>query len=381
MVVLVNQLTIPVFLDVANAIAKSGKPVTLFTGKVEESHTSLFPGIQVVHSIAYRRRSLLSRMITWSIFALQLWVYLMFKRGMKHILVVTNPPLAPIVVSWIARWRKIPYTVLVYDLYPEALSQAGVSSERNWIFTRWKKINPSVFNPARSLITLSESMKAALKPYVATPDRIQIIPNWVETAYIKPVAKTQNPFLTRYGLHDKMVVLYSGNMGLTHDLESLLAAAALVRDHARIFFVMVGDGAKRAKLLAMKESTQLENVLFLPYQSVHDFPYAMAAADIGVVTLGVGAEGISVPSKTYINMAAGACLLTIAPRGSELNRLVETYQCGYICEPRKPQAIAAFLITMLKDQGQLARFKENARKASLHFGSENANRYVEVVKD
>ena len=381
MVLLVNQLTIPVFADVANALAKQGKPVTLFTGKVEESYTALSPGITVVHAVAYRRGSLGSRFITWLLFTFHLMGYVLTKRGITHILVVTNPPLAPIVVSRLARWRKIPYSVLVYDLYPEALSQAGVSSERNWIFKQWQKINPSVFNNAHGLITLSESMKAALAPYVANPERIRIIPNWVETSYIRPVPKNENPFLARHGLHGKLVVLYSGNMGMTHDLESLLEAATILKGRTEICFVLIGEGAKRNKLLAMKESGHLENVLFLPYQSAQDFPFAMAAGDIGVVTLGVGAEGISVPSKTYVNMAAGLCLLTIAPKVSELNRIVETYACGYICEPHHPADIVSFLMTMTTDKEQLQRYRENARKASFHFGSENANQYVDVVKD
>lgn len=379
MVLLINQLTIPVFADVANAIARSGKRVTLFTGKVEESHTALLPDIRIVQSVAYRRGSLWSRLLTWSLFTIHLKFFLLTTRGITHILVVTNPPLAPIVVSRIARWRKIPYSVLVYDLYPEALSQAGVSSERHWIFKAWQRINPSIFNPARTVITLSESMKAALAPYVNAPERIRIIPNWVETSYIRPIPKAENPFRVKHALQHKLVVLYSGNMGMTHDLESLVEAAALLKEQTEICFVLIGDGAKRNKLLAMKEEAGLHNVLFLPYQSAQDFPYAMAAADIGVVTLGVGAEGISVPSKTYVNMAAGLGLLTIAPKGSELNRLVETYDCGYICEPQHPASIVSFLIDMTKNKIQLMCFQKNARNAACHFGSENAYRYVDVV--
>lgn len=130
----------------------------------------------------------------------------------------------------------------------------------------------------------------------------------------------------------------------------------------------------------MKQNENLSNVIFLPFQSAQDFPFAMAAADIGVVTLGTGAEGISVPSKTYVNMAAGLCLLTIAPKSSELNRIVETYSCGYICEPNHPTDIVSFLTTINNDKTQLRHYQENARKASLRFGSENANQYVDVVK-
>jgi len=380
MILLINQLTIPIFADVANALSATGEDVILFTGKIDESHTPLRHEIKVVHSFAYKRKSLFTRFLSWFLFSAHLVLFLLTKRKIRHILVVTNPPLAPIVVSVLARLRKINYSVLIYDLYPEALSQAGLSSERSWIYRRWQKINPTIFDHAKRIVTLSESMRSAISVHIRNKDLIQVIPNWVETSYIKPIPKSENPFVMRQGLSGKFVVMYSGNMGLTHDLESLLDAAFLLKSNSKFVFVLIGEGAKLATLLARKERENLDNVIFLPYQSAHDFPLAMAAAEVGVVTLGVGAEGISVPSKTYVNMAAGLCLLTIAPKGSELNRLVEMYDCGFICEPKHPELIVSFLNEIAQAPEKLARYQANARNASLHFGSENANRYVDVVK-
>ena len=379
MILLVNQFTYPVFLDIANAVASKHKSVTLFTGRIEDANAKISPNISIVKSFPYQRKSLFSRFLSWVAFTFHLLFYLIFKKGIKSILVVTNPPLAPMVVSWMARLRKIPYSVLVYDLYPEALSQAGVSTKESWVFTTWKKINPVVFSNAKYVITLSESMATALKPYVSDQDQVKIIANWVDNAFIKPIPKSENPFIVKHLLKDKLVVMYAGNMGLTHDLESLLDAASLVRDSAEIFFILIGDGAKRNKLISIAHSNKLTNVMFLPYQSLEEFPYAMAAADIGVVTLGIGAEGISVPSKTYINMAAGLCLLTVAPENSELNRLVERYACGAVCQPGNPTAIATFLLTMLNDTALLSDYKSRAREASLKFGVENALRYNDLI--
>jgi glycosyltransferase involved in cell wall biosynthesis len=379
MVLLVNQLTIPVFLDIANAVSIKHRDVTLFTGHIEDAYAKISPNISVLKSFPYKRKSLFTRFLSWVAFTFHLLFYIIFRKGIKSILVVTNPPLAPIVVSWLARLRKIPYSLLVYDLYPEALSQAGISTKESWVFTTWKKINPSVFSNAQYVITLSESMASALNPYVSNLDRVKIIPNWVDNSFIKPIPKSENPFIDKYLLKDKLVVMYAGNMGLTHDLESLLDAAGLVQNSSEIFFILIGDGAKRNKLVSTTKTNKLTNVMFLPYQSLEEFPYAMAAADIGVVTLGLGAEGISVPSKTYINMAAGLCLLTVAPENSELNRLVETYSCGAVCLPGNPTAIATFLITMLNNKILLNQYKGRAREASLKFSVENSLIYNDLI--
>ena len=82
------------------------------------------------------------------------------------ILAVSNPPLAPMITAWIARWRKIPYYVLIYDLYPEALEQAGFTRSDHWLYKRWRKVNPFVFGGAKKVFTLSDSMKKAVAPYL-----------------------------------------------------------------------------------------------------------------------------------------------------------------------------------------------------------------------
>ncbi len=119
--------------------------------------------------------------------------------------------------------------------------------------------------------------------------------------------------------------------------------------------------------------------MFLPNQSPEEFPFAMAAADIGIVTLGVGAEGISVPSKTYVNMAAGLCLLAIAPKNSELSRIVEEYNTGFISSPGDYTSIVLNLKYLISNPYKLEEYKANARTASMNFTPENAVEYVNEV--
>jgi glycosyltransferase involved in cell wall biosynthesis len=180
-------------------------------------------------------------------------------------------------------------------------------------------------------------------------------------------------------LEGKTVVMYAGNMGLTHDLESVIEAARLLKNVFQLFFVFIGDGGKRKILEQLVNESSLPNVQFLPYQDEVNFPLAMAAADIGVVTLGVGAEGISVPSKTYINLAAGVCLLSIAPASSELSRLIDLHQVGINCEPGSPVKLAHAIQELVNDKSLLTRYQKNALKAALSYTSENAKEYVKAV--
>ncbi|CAN5373471.1 hypothetical protein BH09BAC3_BH09BAC3_12940 [soil metagenome] len=284
------------------------------------------------------------------------------------------------ITFWVTRFKRIPYFILIYDLYPEALFQAGFTKSNNWIYKRWQKINNGIFIGAEKVFTLSESMKKAVSAYmIGYESKISVIFNWVDSTYIEPMERNTNPFANDLNLQGKFVILYSGNMGLTHDLESVLEAAILLRENPRVIFVFIGEGGKRQKLINIKEEKNLTNVLFLPYQTAEYFPFAMASADIGIVTLGFGAEGISVPSKTYVTMGAGLCLVAIAPVDSELTRLVENYKIGLSISPGHGVQLAEKINFLMKNPDVLASYKAAARETSLLFSPENAMMYVKEL--
>jgi glycosyltransferase involved in cell wall biosynthesis len=381
MILLVNQHTVPIFIDVVNAFASSEKEIVLFTGHVEEGGQRLSAKVKVVKSISYNRKSPATRLITWLLFSIHYFFYLLFARKPLKILVVTNPPFAPIITHWIGSVRSIPFFVLLYDLYPDALAQAGLLKRSHFVFTKWKAQNLKLFTRAIKIFTLSDSMKNAALVYLPQrEEKFVVIHNWADTDYIHPIPKSSNAFLKVNNLEGKRLILYSGNMGLTHDLESLIAAAEFFNTTPDVLFVFIGDGGKKDALVKMKQHLALKNVLFFPFQNRDMFPLAMAAADIGVVTLGSGAEGISVPSKTYINMAAGLPIVTIAPQDSELNRIVKDFDCGIVCQPGAPAFVAAAIRQLLANDSLLEKYKRNSMLAAKQFSPRNALRYVHEME-
>lgn len=375
---IVNQHAVPIAVDVVNAFAASGKEVTLFTGYVETGGKPLHPSVRLVSSVTYRRGSTFSRLFTWLAFSGHYFLYLLFIRRPGPVLVVTNPPLAPLITYWVSRIRSFEFYIQVYDLYPEALAQAGFIKPGSGLYKWWQSFNKRVFRAARLIFTLSASMREALQPYVPVSG-IRVIHNWVDTTFIRPIPRQENPFLNTRQWHQKHIIMYSGNMGLTHDLESLIEAARILRNRSDLLFLFIGEGGKKQKLEGMVHQYALQHVHFLGYQTPDQFPFALAASDIGVVTLGTGGEGISVPSKTYSTMAAGSCLLVIAPQESELTRLVEHHEAGIAVEPGQPERLAAAIDTLFADTERLVKYQSAARAAALLFSPDNAFLYVREI--
>ncbi len=105
-----------------------------------------------------------------------------------------------------------------------------------------------------------------------------------------------------------------GNLGMVHDLTVLPAVAAQLQAYPDVHFVVIGEGAGRKALEAQCARLDLSNLTFLPFQPESALPFSLAMADIGLVALAKGAEGVSMPSKTYYMMAAGSALLGSQPR-------------------------------------------------------------------
>lgn len=381
MIVFINQSCGPLCKDMSLAFADAFDEVELQTGSISVPMTDLPKNLKVTRGIGYNRASGLKRIISWTAFTMQSFFNLLFSTSKGRIWVlVSNPPMVPLVMGWLAIFKRIPFYIVVYDLYPEVLVQTKTLRPDSAIVKMWAGLNRKVFSKAASIFTLSDGMKASVTTYLKdSSPPVEVIQNWADNSRIKPIPSSSNELVNRYNWLGKFVVLYSGNIGATHDLESLIEAARLLQMEDDIHFVIAGDGLNKESLIALAQKHHLSNVEFIPVQSYDDFPLLLAAAAISVVALGNGAEGLSVPSKTYSALASGACLLGISPDESELSQLIKKYDAGQNFIPGSTKAIAEF-ININRCQSKIHNiFKSNALFAAKDFTPENAGIYADTI--
>lgn len=169
-----------------------------------------------------------------------------------------------------------------------------------------------------------------------------IINNFVDENLIHPLSPREEKvveFKRKYGLEQKFVFMYSGNIGLYYDLENLLRVIKTFRRHEEVAFVFVGAGSLEKKLLYYKKKHVLKNVYFIPYQSKDELVYSLNAADVHFVINAKGIKGISVPSKFYGVMAVGKPAFVVLEQGSEARCVIEEAGCGVCCEPGDYESI------------------------------------------
>jgi glycosyltransferase involved in cell wall biosynthesis len=212
---------------------------------------------------------------------------------------------------------------------------------------------------------LSDTMKARiLAKQPGIDDKITVIPNWSDPQQIFPIPKQKNWFAKQHDLVDRFTVLYSGNMGRCHDMDTLFDAMLLLRDRP-IQFVFIGSGDKRKQFMERVDEQGLTNCLFLPYQSRENLPFSLTACDVSIVSISHGMEGLVAPSKLYSALASGRPIVSICPAHSYLNEIFAQANCGTTVRNGDSAGLALYLQQLSENDRLTKELGESGRQYCL----------------
>ncbi|HEX2296681.1 MAG TPA: glycosyltransferase family 4 protein, partial [Actinomycetota bacterium] len=270
-----------------------------------------------------------------------------------------SPPLTLGVAGWgAARRRRAPLVFNVQDVFPDVAVELGVVTSPRLIaaasaLERW------VYDHADAVTVLSEDLRANVAGKARSPDKVRVIPNFVDVDAVVP-AERENAYRREHGLAGKTVVMYAGNVGFSQSLDLVIAAAAALAHEEDLVFVVNGGGAARADL--ERAAAGLPNVRFVEPQPAERLPEVLAAADVHLVPLKAGLARSSVPSKTYSILAAGRPLLASVDVGSEVARVVEESGAGVAVPPDDPEAFTKAVRRLVESPAEAAAMGEAGRR-------------------
>lgn len=259
--------------------------------------------------------------------------------------------------------KRTPFVYNVQDLYPETPVAQGQLTNRRAI-AGLERIEKFMYRTAKHITVITPAFRANLLERKGVPaDKVSVIPNFVNTNFIRPLAR-ENAFTRQHDLGNKFVVMYAGNFGYVYALDTVLEAAAQLRGDSKIVFLLVGDGVARKDLETRAREMQLDNVRFLDYQPRALLPEMRAAADVQLCPYRAGAARYSMPSKVYEIMASGRPVLASAEAGSDVANLVGETHCGICVEPQNAGALARALLELKRDPARRARMSARGRDAA-----------------
>jgi glycosyltransferase involved in cell wall biosynthesis len=374
-IVFINQSTGYLTIDIINSFAIHYDEVHLLYGNIREQDVPLHANVKKTQIIKKSRRSHITRFIAWFAASVQVFFILLFRFRKYEIFYVSLPPFA--YLSSLVLKNK--FSLLMFDVYPDVLKMLNIK-ETHIVYKTWARWNKRLFAKAHRVYTIGNGLARLMAQY-APAEKIHVVPLWTGLTNVQPVAQANNPFVQQHNLQGKFIVQYSGNIGGTHNIESMIEVAKALKDEKEILFLIIGRGYKVPLVQKLIDENQLTNCMLLPFQPDSVIRYSLAAADISFVLIEDKIANVSLPSKVYNIMAVGSAVLGVSPEGSEISRVIEKYAIGANFNATQIQQMANYITQVKNNPALREQYRQNAIAASKNYTAANADKYYELYNN
>ena len=310
-------------------------------GHEDEPHEIDHNGVRItrVASTSYERSALGRRAVNYLSYLGSALSHALSSPAPDLVLCMTDPPIIGDLGVIVGRRVGAPVLVISQDVFPEIATELHRLRNPAVIGVLGALVG-AYLRRADRIVAIGETMRERLEAKGAPPERLRVIPNWVDTRAITPQPR-DNMWAKQHDLVSCFVVMHSGNVGHAQDLDSLVRAATFLRDRNDLRIVIAGFGARHTEMVALAARLEVEEtVRFLPYQKRERLPLSLSSADIHVVGLAKGLAGYVVPSRLYGILSAGRPVIVAAEEESETARLVAAIGCGMVIPPGRPDLLA-----------------------------------------
>jgi colanic acid biosynthesis glycosyl transferase WcaI len=337
------EATAQLLTELCEALAED-MDVTVVTGVLhgheDEPRRAERGGVRIIRvaSTSFERSKLLARGANYVSYLVAALLRGIRGRRPDVVLCMTDPPIVADVALVVARRFRAPLVVISQDVFPEIAVQLK-RLENPILMSLLRGLVGYYLRRADRIVAIGETMRRRLEEKGAQPERLRVIPNWIDTTRLGPLEKA-NPWARNIGLDKKFVVMHSGNVGHAQDLDSLVRAATFLRDLDDLQVMIIGTGARHAELVALATLLEVDQVRFLYYQARGVLPQSLSSADVHVVGLAPGLAGYVVPSRLYGILAVGRPVIVAADPESETAQVVKSIGCGIVVPSARPELLA-----------------------------------------
>lgn len=321
-----------------------------------------------------------------------------FNRGLlaKDIDVIflsSTPPIQGMLGGILHKFKKKPFIYNLQDIFPDSLVGTGLAKKDGFLWKIGRKIEDFTYRNADKIIVISEDFKKNIMAKGVPEDKIVVIYNWVDEEAVVDIPRAENKLFDKYALdRSKFYLTYSGNIGLTQNMDMLLEVMAELQIEAPdIQLVLIGEGAYKEEVVkkiagqtgddGAIRGTVLPNVTMLPFQPYEDISHVFSLGDAGLVISKPGVGANSVPSKTWSIMSASRPVLANFDE-NELKDIITDHQCGIFTKAGDKEAFKASILELYYHPDLRTEYGRNGRQFVLDNLTKEVGtkKYVDVIK-
>lgn len=306
-------------------------------------------------------------------------------RSCDLMFISSTPPIQGAMAALVKKCRRdhIPLIYNLQDIFPDSLVGTGLAKKDGLLWKIGRVIENFTYRNADKIIVISQDFKRNIMAKGVPEEKIEVIYNWVDEQAVIKIPRSENKLFEKYNLNpNKFYITYCGNIGLTQNMDLLLDVAKELSTEANIHFVLVGEGADKARVVKRVENENINNISFLPFQPYEDISHVFSLGNAGLIISKPGVGENSVPSKTWSIMSA-ECPVIANFDENEIKSILNDNNCGIFTKSGDKEAFKDAILELYHNQEKAVQLGKNGRQ----FIMENLTReigtskYVKVVKE
>jgi colanic acid biosynthesis glycosyl transferase WcaI len=366
----------PLMTELAEGLVKRGHEVRVVTAMPNYPERQIYKeyrgkwyvneyknGVKIQRSYVWIRPepNLLDRLLLDASFVIT--SFLPALMGFSPDVILSTAPSLPVCIptSVLGLLHNCPVVLNLQDILPDAAVHVGLLKNK-FVIRLFSALEKFAYYTATKISVIADGFVDNLLAKGVHPDKIVQIPNWVDVNFIRHEAKENNAFRAAHNLDGKFVVSYSGNIALTQGLETVIKAAALLRDIPDIVFMIVGEASSLHRLQQECQEYGADNVLLLPFQPREKLPVMLAAADVGLVVQKKNVISFNMPSKIQVLLASGRAIVASVPDNGTAARAIKQSGGGVVVPPEDAQALADSILELYKQPEKVKTLGYKSRK-------------------
>ena len=314
------------------------------------------PGVIIhrVNSLPFVRGKLGRALSYASFFVSCAWRGLLMPR-VDLVLTLTTPPLLSIIGMALKKLRGSRHFIWEMDVYPDVAVDLNYIKSGGLVERMAGFLLDSSRAKSDGILALGECMQKRLLARGIPGSKVHVADNWANGKLIRPVPR---PYSSK-----SLTLLYSGNLGLAHDIDTVFETMDKLRTDPRFRFVFAGGGLLRDSLRAKCQQAAITSAEFKPYSERHNLAERLANCDLGLITQREACLGSVVPSKTYGLLAAARPIIFIGPAESTVATIIKRFKCGWQVDNGDVNGLVSLLKILVSQPGRLQAAGKAARIA------------------
>ncbi|MAW42246.1 MAG: hypothetical protein CMJ30_07555 [Phycisphaerae bacterium] len=367
--------------DLSRSLVASGHEVSIIASRALYGQKgAALPAYEAIDGVHVHRvgrsffgkASIVARIFDFGYFYLAAAVKAIMLRRHDVSICFTTPPFIALLGWFLRLFKGTKMVYWVMDLYPDLPVACGVMREGAWSTKFFEGINRFCLRRANAVVALGRCMRDRILAKGIAERQVQIIGVWTDSEEVKPIPRESNRYRNEWQVEDRFLVMYSGNFGLGHDVDTFLQATKRLQNDDRIRFAFVGGGKKKSIVENFVNEHGLTNAVLAPYQPRESLDELLSAADCHLVSLLVGVEGIMVPCKLFGILASARPALFIGSHQSEIAQVIQDDACGSTVDEGDVDALVQAILAYADDpelaqrQGEAGRVALVQKHATIH---------------